>query len=236
MLKYHMLYIVSTSIGNIFDTALRAVKTLTAVDIILTEDARTFDIYYKKIQKIFNLKPLRQQKIVNFNKDNEFQQMPSVISYLKEGRNAALVSESGTPTIADPGSLLLQRIITEKLPYTVIPGPTAFINAVVLSGFKADKILFLGFLPKKQSQLVKLFNQLKQAVNILFSLIIVFYESPHRINKTLSIFDKVLPEAEICLCREMTKKFEEIIRGKAKELMNKKFKGEITVVVKLLKM
>lgn len=231
-----MFYLIATSIGNIKDTNFRAIKALIGVDIILAEDTRTFDIYYQKIQKVFNLKPLKPQKIVNFNKDNEFQQMSSVISYLKEDRDIALVSESGTPTIADPGLLPLQQVIKEKLSYTVIPGPTAFINAVVLSGFKADKILFLGFLPKKSSHLLQLFNQLKQTVNIFSGLIIVFYESPHRISKTLMIIDEVLPEAEVCLCREMTKKFEELIKGKAKDLMNKKFKGEITVVVKLLPM
>lgn len=230
-----MLYLVGTPIGNIQDASFRAAQTLTNADTILVEDTRSFNGYYKKIQTLFNLKPAGTQKIIPYHKDNEYQQLMTVIAHLEQNKAVALVSESGMPTISDPGWLLLKQVIKQSLAYTVIPGPTAFVNALVLSGFPTDKVLFLGFLPKKKSRSLQLFNKLEWIVKKLGALTVIFYESPYRINETLKIINEVLPEAEICLCREMSKKFEEIIRGKTQDLMTKKIKGEITVVVKISK-
>ena len=155
-----MLYIVATPIGNIQDTTLRTIKTLGTVDILLVEDTRTFDSFYKKIQELFHLTPEKKQMIIHFHKENEFEKLTSILSLLKEGKTVGLVSESGMPLISDPGSLLLKHVIKEKIPYTVIPGPTAFVNAVVLSGYSTEHILFLGFLPKKKSHILQLFNKL----------------------------------------------------------------------------
>lgn len=228
-----MFYIVGTPIGNIQDASLRIVKTLVKADIILTEDTRTFDSFYNNTRELFHLKSEKQQTIIHFHKENEFEKLASVLSILQEGKLVALVSESGMPTISDPGSLLLIQVIKEHIPYTVIPGPTAFVNALVLSGFSTNKVLFLGFLPKKKSHILQLLNKLKTANEILNEITIVFYESPYRIHETLKTINDVFPNSEICICREMTKKFEEIIRGTAKELADKIYKGEITVVLKL---
>lgn len=229
-----MLYIVSTSIGNIEDTTLRAVKTLCNADIILCEDTRTFGTYYQRIQKIFNLSNLSDQRILSFHKDNEFQRIPEIIDELKKGKDIALVSESGTPLISDPGQGLIKHVIKSNLPLTAIPGPTAFVNATLLSGFPTDSILFMGFLPKKQNQVVQLFKQLHINVSKHINPTIIFYESPFRINKTLEIISEILPDANIAIAREMTKKFEEVIRGSPKDLKDKKFKGEITIALKLI--
>lgn len=229
-----MLYIVGTPIGNIEDTSLRAVKTLAQSDIILVEDTATFDSYYSRIQTLFNISSKKEQKIVHYHKENEFEKMPWVVDLLKQEKIISLVSESGLPTISDPGSVLVKYLIKTNIPFTVIPGPTAFTTAAIFSGFPTDQILFLGFLPKKDSQIIRLFTSLKNLTLKEIKPTIVFYESPYRINKTLEIISQIIPDAEIAIAREMTKKFEEIIRGKAQELKVLKFKGELTVVLKLI--
>lgn len=228
-----MFYIVATPIGNIQDISLRAVKTLLSADYILAEDTRTFESFYKNIQALFNIASEKQHIVIHFHKENEFDQLPKVLALLKEGKDVALVSESGMPLICDPGSLLLRYIIKEGLSYTVIPGPTAFVNSLILSGFSTKHVLFLGFLPKKQFALVRLLNHLKTAFKIFGALTVVFYESPHRIENVLILLDTIFPDAILCATREMTKKFEQVTRGKAKDLLKQKYKGEITVSVEL---
>lgn len=229
-----MLYIVGTAIGNAEDTTLRATLILISADIILCEDTRAFSNYYQRLQQVFQIKPTRQQKLISLYKDNEFNRLPQIISYIDEGKDVVLVSESGMPTISDPGHVLINQLIKAKVAFTVVPGPTAFVNAVVLSGFPSEKILFLGFLPKKISQVSHCIDTMIQIVKICPKISFVFYESPRRINKTLKIINQLIPNADICICREMTKKFEEVIRGKAKDLINKKYKGEITLILKLV--
>ncbi len=228
-----MFYIVFTKIFNIQYTSIQTVKTLIKVDTLLVEDTRSFDSFYKNIQELFHLKKEKSQTVIHFHKENEFEKLAYVLSLLHEGKSVALVSESGMPLISDPGSLLLKHVIKNKIPYTIITGPTAFVNAVVLSGHSTENVLFLGFLPKKKPQALQLFNRLKYDKNLSKKLTVVFYESPHRINETLKIIDKVFPDSEICICREMTKKFEEVIRGTAQELAIKTYKGEITVVMEI---
>ncbi len=221
-----MLYIVGTSIGNIEDTTLRAVKTLVSADIILAEDTRTFGTYYPRIKQMFKLSEHQEQRIMSFHTENEFNMIPEVLELLRAGKNVVLVSESGMPIISDPGALLLSHIVKEDLPYTVIPGPSALTTAAVLSGFKTDKLLFLGFLPKKESHIIKLFQELKDVT-------VVFYESPHRINKTLEILNNIIPNAKVAICREMTKKFEEVLKDTPEVLSKKTYKGELTVAISL---
>jgi 16S rRNA (cytidine1402-2'-O)-methyltransferase len=228
-----MFYLVGTPLGNVKDISLRAVETLTKVDVILCEDTRTFSVFYKKIQDIFKKRPIKRQKLVSYYQEKEFEKLSLILNFLKENKEIALVSESGMPAISDPGNILINQLIKMKIPYSVIPGPSAFINALVLSGYQADRILFLGFLPKKPSHLFQLINKLKEITKTLKGLTVVFYESPHRINKTLVVINQLIPQADICICREMTKKFEEVIKGKPAKLTNKKFKGEITVAIKL---
>lgn len=228
-----MLYIVGTAIGNIQDTSLRAVKTLTESDIILCEDTRSFDSYYKKIQTLFSQKSQKEQRIVHFHKENEFEKVPWVIDELENNKAISLVSESGMPTISDPGYVVIEQVIKANLKFTVIPGPSAFTTAVVLSGFPAEQILFLGFLPKKLTHIMRMFNSAKNAVSKHLAPVIVFYESPHRIEKTLKLIHEICPHAEIAVTREMTKKFEEVLRGNVKNVIRTNYKGELTVVMKL---
>lgn len=226
-----MLYIVGTSIGNIEDTSLRAVKTLTAADVILVEDTASFDSYYRRICGLFNLPLKEKQQIIHYHERNEFAKLPEVLKWLEEGKEVCLASESGLPTISDPGSILVNYLTIRNIPYTVIPGPTAFTTAIVLSGFPTKQILFLGFLPKKKSEIVHLMRDIIKNRSKHTKPTVVFYESPHRINKTLTILSEIMPEANIAICREMTKKFEEVLRGRVKDLAEKSYKGELTVVL-----
>lgn len=225
-----MLYIVGTSIGNIQDTSIRAVQTLVEADLILSEDTRSFGEYYKRIQEQYSLQVEKPQKIVSYHVQNEFERMPGVLAALDNNQTVALVSESGMPVVSDPGSQLIRQVIKRGYEYTVIPGPTAVTTALAHIGNDAP-VLFVGFLPKKDSQLTRLFEQLKATP--IRPLTCVAYDSPHRIQNTLSLLHTRYPGAQVTICRELTKKFEEIVRGTPSELMTQNFKGEITVVVQL---
>jgi 16S rRNA (cytidine1402-2'-O)-methyltransferase len=226
-----MLYIVGTSIGTIHDTSLRAAKILTQADIILAEDTRTFGQYFKKLQADFRFEAKANQRIISFHDQNEFQRIPEIIDALESGQEIALVSESGMPIISDPGGVLVQQLIKRSLPYTVIPGPSALTTALAHVGV-GSHVFFVGFMPKKESQVRKTLKSI--AVIPVRPLTIVAYESPYRLQATLSILNDLYPHADITICRELTKKFEQIIRGKPKDLLSKTFKGEITLVVQLL--
>lgn len=216
-----MFTIVGTSIGNIKDTSMRAAETLALSDVILAEDTRTFSTYYTRLLKLYNLTPRKDQSIRQYHTQNEFEEIPEILSMLKDGLNVSLVSESGMPLISDPGRELLRKVIQEGIEYTVIPGPTAYATALVHSAAQHTGTLFAGFFPKKKSRLIP-------AVRT-----IVGYESPHRINKTLRILSEIAPDCRVTLCRELTKKYEEIDRGTPSELADKKYKGEITLVIEM---
>lgn len=230
-----MFYIVSTPIGNLDDISYRQAKTLISSDIILAEDTNSAKILLSGISARFGLKNNSLQ-LVSYYKDKEFEKLPQIIKCLKEDKIISLISESGTPLISDPGYLLLRTVIKEKIPFTVIPGPTAAITALTLSGFNPSitngGFMFFGFLPKKESQKTQLLKKISQLKQILPEIIIIFYDSAIRIGETLRIIDNILPQAEIVICREMTKKFEEVIRGRSKNLLDMKIKGELTVVLK----
>ncbi len=220
-----MFYIVGTAIGNIEDTTFRAVRTLSESDIIIAEDTRTFATYYKKILYLYNLKSCDDQKIIPFHDQNEFKQTPYILKMLRKGLRVSMVSESGMPLISDPGSFILQRVMREGIPYTVVPGPSALTASLSMSGYiKRDTpVVFLGFLPKNAISIKKILSKHDDTV--------VLYESPKRIKKTLSIIHEISPERDICICREMTKIFEECTRGKARDLAKRDYKGELTVVL-----
>ena len=225
-----MLYFVSRSIGNIEDTSLRAVKTLVNADVIVCEDTRSFGKYYARVQEIYGLKPEKPQKIIYFFKHDEFAKVHKVVEYLKSDFDVALVTECGTPMVSDPGKLLLDLVIREGLPYTSIPGPTAYIDALLLSGFGFDESIFVGFISRKPSEIEKLFLKYLHKNTKL-----VFYESALRIHKTLNVLFRTHPEAKVAICREMTKPYEEVIFGSPDELrdIKKVYKGELTIVVKI---
>jgi 16S rRNA (cytidine1402-2'-O)-methyltransferase len=226
-----MLYIVSTPIGNLNDLSLRQAKTLSSSDIILAEDTRSAKTLLDAIKIRFNI-PEVCSIVWSYYKEKEFQKLPEIIDLLKEGKNISLISEAGTPLVSDPGYLLVKSCIKRNLPITVIPGPSAVTTALVYSGFNPGQHMFLGFFPKKESQIILLIEKLKKIKTIFPDMVFVFYESPLRINQTLHYINIMKCGFEIVISREMTKKFEEIIRGPIDELVKRDYKGEITVVIK----
>lgn len=221
-----MLYIVATPIGNLNDLSYRQAKTISSSDIILSEDTRSTGLLLERIKQMFGFEINPELKLISYYKEKEFEKLSEILEFLRDGKEISLISQSGMPLISDPGYLLVKKVIEENLPYTIIPGPTAVVSALAYSGFDPKQFLFLGFLPKKQNDIKKLLER-----SLPLNIPVVFYESPNRINKTLEILNEFYPNAEVCICREMTKKFEEIIRGRAGELMKRTYKGEITVVV-----
>lgn len=228
------LYIVSTPIGNRKDISLRALEVLESLDYLLCEDTRKTGLlldYYRQEGLLTN-----RPQLISFYEVNEEQRTAEVLSLLKNNKTVGLVSNSGTPLISDPGFKLVKSCIEQKIEVIAIPGASAILTGLVISGLPTDKFMFLGFLPKKPGKKEKLLNNIKQILEILPQTA-VFYESPFRVVKTLETIKKVIPGAEIIIGRELTKKFEEVIRGSAKELIDllkdKKLKGEIVVMIGL---
>ena len=216
------LYIVPTPIGNLQDMTFRAVEVLKNVDIILAEDTRQT----KKLTSYYQIdKPLWSH-----HKFNEHQATASVIEKLRGGATFALVSDGGTPGISDPGFFLVRACIENQIEVTTLPGAVEFVPALINSGFPSDKFLFIGFLPHKKGRktILEGIAQEKQTV--------ILYESPHRIVKTLEqIVQYIGPETAVAISRELTKTFEENLRGTASELLNHfkkhKPKGEFVLVI-----
>ena len=213
-----IIYIVATPIGNLSDMTFRALEILKKVDLILAEDTRKTKILLEK----YHLK----KPLISYHQHSRIEKIDNIILQLKSGKNIALVSEAGTPGINDPGNQLVEQIAKEKdIQIIPIPGPCAAITALSISGFPSDKFLFLGFLPKKKGRKTLMSNLPKATI--------VFYESPYRIAKTLKELYEIIGDKEIVICREMTKKFEDIYRGTISEMMPKiKPKGEFTIVLK----
>lgn len=228
------LYIVSTPIGNRKDISLRALEVFESLDYLLAEDTRKTGLlldYYRQEGLLTN-----RPQLISFYEANEEQRMAEVMRLLKNNKNVGLVSNSGTPLISDPGFKLVRSCIEQKIEVIAVPGASAILTGLVISGLPTDKFMFLGWLPKKPGKKEKLLNNIKQILEILPQTA-VFYESPFRVVKTLEMIKKVIPGAEIIIGRELTKKFEEVIRGSAKELIDllkdKKLKGEIVVMIGL---
>ena len=213
------LYIVATPIGNLDDITFRALDVLKNSDIILCEDTRRS----LKLLNHFKLK----KKLVSYHKFNEQKELSKLIEYLKEGKILSLISDAGTPILSDPGLLLVKACIENNINISSIPGPSAITTAVSISGFD-EKYLFFGFLPKKENELVKALNQLK---DIDFS--IVFFIPAIKINFYLDFFKQFFNDRDILIAREMTKLHETFYRSKVKdiELFRQSLKGELTVVI-----
>jgi 16S rRNA (cytidine1402-2'-O)-methyltransferase len=213
------LYIVSTPIGNLDDITLRSLEVLKKSDIILCEDTR-------RSLKLLNHYKIKK-KLVSYHKFNEQKELQKAIEYLNEGKILSLISDAGTPTLSDPGLLLIKACIEKKIKIFPIPGPSAITAAVSTSGFD-DKFLFYGFLPKTENNLIKVLNSLK---NLDFSL--VFFVPGIKINFYIKFFKNYFPNRNIFIAREITKMHETFYR----ELVNsiKPFKallkGELTIVI-----
>lgn len=222
-----MFYLISTPIGNVEDISLRAARTIIESPIVLAEDTRKASNLIKRIINILDIHPHSNQKIISYYKEVEFQKIPRILSHLENGMQVALVSDAGMPVISDPGFMLLNAVIREGFPYTVLPGPSAVETAYVHANFKTDGYVFVGFLPKKTGQkenVIKAWEQYKDVS-------VVFFESANRMSETLELLSQHFPEARMALCREMTKKYEEIVRGVVKNIKVNEWKGEITGVL-----
>jgi len=216
------LYIVSTPIGNREDITLRALRILKEVDLIAAEDTRHTSLLLRH----FGI----HTPLTSYFEGNEFKKKEFILSKLKQGHRVALVSDAGTPGISDPGFRLIQTAIENEVPILPIPGPSAVIAALSVSGLPSDAFLFRGFLPHKMKKRRDLLKELEDVRETL-----IFYESPHRISETLKDIYEVLGDREIVLTRELTKIYEEILRGKVSEIQTqmggRKLKGEITLVI-----
>lgn len=217
-----MLYIVSTPIGNLKDISLRAVEVLKSADLIACEDTR----HTRILLDHYSIKT----PTTSYFQHNKITKGQYIIQLLKAGKSVALVSDAGTPGILDPGYNMINSAIKSNIEITLIPGPAAFINALVLSGKPAHKFIFEGFLPRGS---VARKNRLKEISGLNYTAI--FYESRHRILKTLQDIQDVLGDREIACCRELTKKFEEVKRGSARDILEQlkadKPRGEFAIVI-----
>lgn len=226
-----MLYIVGTPIGNLNDLSLRQAKTIAQAAIILTEDTRTTGILIARIEELFGLKANPDRRLIPYHKDNEFEKLPEVMDMLEGGQDLVLISQAGMPLISDPGALLIREAAKRSIAMTSVPGPTAVTTALALCGIPFSRFLFYGFLPKKTNDVKKALASAAQACSAAEKCVCVFYESPQRIAGTLSLLNGLDPGADVCICRELTKLHEEIIRGKPLELAAKTYKGELVMVV-----
>lgn len=222
------LYIIATPIGNLKDISPRALEVLDGVDLILCEDTRVT----KKLLDRYNI----ETPTLSYHQHSTLKKLDYIINFLKQGKNLALVSDSGTPGISDPGGKLISAATKDCINMKVvpIPGPSAVAASASISGFPMDKFLFLGFPPTKRKR-KKFFTEV---FNSRYP--VIFYESPHRIIKTLKELNETVKQfgngtMQIVVCRELTKKFETIYRGEIEEVIGKiekdKIKGEFVVIV-----
>ena len=217
------LYIIPTPIGNLEDITLRALGLLKEVDFILCEDTRTT----QNLLKHYGI----QQRCVAYHIYNEHKQLVSLIRQIQQSQSVALVSDAGTPSISDPGFLLIREAIAHGIQIETLPGATAFVPALVNSGFPSDSFFFNGFLPHKKGKLTTL--QKLAAMDCT----VIFYESPHRLVKTIEMMMPIFGETRpVAISRELTKVHEENFRGTLQEAFNhfkeKNVKGEIVVCVR----
>jgi 16S rRNA (cytidine1402-2'-O)-methyltransferase len=220
--KSGTLYVVSTPIGNREDITLRALRILKEVDLIAAEDTRHTGLLLRH----FGI----QTALTSYFEGNELKKKEFILSQLKQGNQIALVSDAGTPGISDPGFRLIQTAIENQISIVPIPGPSAAIAALSISGLPTDAFLFKGFLPHKTKKRRDLLKQLEEVRETL-----IFYESPHRLSGTLNDIIETLGDREMVLTRELTKVYEEVLRGKVSEVKNqigeRKLKGEMTLVI-----
>ncbi len=217
-----ILYICGTPIGNLEDVTLRALNTLKKVDLIAAEDTR----YTKKLLNYYQI----DTPVTSYYEYNKFKKAPYLIEKIKSGQKIALVSDAGMPGISDPGYVLINIALKNNIKVIPIPGVSALTTALIVSGLPTDKFVFEGFLPRKNTERKKYFKNIENEERT-----IIFYEAPHRLKRTLKDMLNVWGDRKISIARELTKNYEEIIRGKLSQVLNeidlRDIKGEITLVV-----
>ena len=217
-----MLYVVATPIGNLGDITVRALEILKEVDLVAAEDTRHSGILLKHYQIA---KPF-----VSYHEHNEAMRTAQLIERLAAGEKIALITDAGTPGISDPGARLIRECIKRDLPFTIVPGPSSILTGLVGSGFSVEKFFFGGFLPVKSGQRERELRSVAARSETS-----IYFESPYRLAKTLKACVDVLENRELCVARELTKKFEEFRRGTAAELLTHYEahppKGEIVLVI-----
>ncbi|MFN2508383.1 MAG: 16S rRNA (cytidine(1402)-2'-O)-methyltransferase [Chthoniobacterales bacterium] len=217
-----MLYVIATPIGNLGDITLRALEVLKSIDVVAAEDTRHSGMLLKHLGI--------QKPLISYHEHNEAMRTAQLAERLTAGENVALITDAGMPGLSDPGARLIHACIQRNLPYTIIPGVSAILTALVGSGFSLERFCYRGFLPVKSGGRER---ELRAAAEREETS--VFFESPYRIVKTLAACSEIMPERQLCVARELTKKFEEFRRGTAAELLAHyqvhPAKGEITFVI-----
>ncbi len=217
-----MLYVVATPIGNLGDITLRAIETLKSVDVVAAEDTRRSGMLLKHlgIKKPF----------ISYHEHNEATRTAELVERLARGENVALITDAGTPALSDPGLRLIRECIKREVPFTIIPGPSSILTALLGSGFSTHKFSFRGFLPVRSG---KRERELRAAAESEAT--VIFFESPYRLTKTLAACVDIMSDRQLCVAREMTKKFEEFRSGTANELLAHYQlhppKGEVVLVI-----
>ncbi|SUZ96359.1 uncharacterized protein METZ01_LOCUS49213 [marine metagenome] len=204
--KKGTLFIVSTPIGNLADITFRAVETLKTVSFIAAEDTRRT----RKLLNHFDIKT----KLISYYEHNRFARIPQILQHLESGKDVAVVTDAGTPGVSDPAYKLIRSVIQVDVKVEPIPGPSAFLTALVASGLPTDRFLFVGFLPPKKGRRKKLSDLASHEATL------ILYENPKRVVKTLSDIATFLGDRPVVVCRELTKVHEEIIRGTISELLS----------------
>ena len=217
-----MLYVVATPVGNLGDITFRALEVLRSVDVVAAEDTRHSGLLLNH----FGIK----KTFVSYHQHNEAARTAELVERLARGENVALITDAGTPGLSDPGLRIIRECISRDLPFTIVPGPSSILIALVGSGFANERFSFRGFLPVKSGQRER---ELQIAAESRETTL--FFESPYRILKTLQACTNIMPARQLCIARELTKKFEEFRRGTAAELLAHyeahPAKGEIVVIV-----
>jgi 16S rRNA (cytidine1402-2'-O)-methyltransferase len=218
------LYVCPTPIGNLEDITLRAIRVLREVDLIVAEDTRRSHILLKRYH-------IKTPFARSYYQGVEEERVAGIIELLEEGKDIALISDAGTPLISDPGYPLVREAVERGIELVALPGPTALIPALIVSGFPPARFAFDGMLPRRQGRLRRYLEGLQTEPRT-----VIVYESPHRILKTLTVMAEVLPEREVVICRELTKLHEEVLRGPAPELLKilrerSAMKGEFVIVI-----
>ena len=205
-MSYGTLYLCATPIGNLQDITLRVLETLKTVDLVACEDTR------KTLQLLNHFEI--SKPVTSYYEHNKMSKGDVIIQQLKDGKNIALVSDAGMPGISDPGYDLVQQCLAEDIPFTVLPGAVAAVTGLVLSGLPTDRFSFEGFIPRQKKERLQYFQNLVQEERTM-----IFYESPHRLEDTLKTLIEVFPDRPMAAARELTKKFEEIVRGTPSEVL-----------------